>query len=176
MVHFFPSRLSIAAFACCQGTALSGLASSSAIRFRMISACQAGTGTLFASADTRSHSLPRRHAVVPAQHVVGVRQPGVGQGVAGVEGDGFVEMRDALACRRVGATVAPSSSTEYSVTMFGWLSEATALASRSKRATLVGSLANDSGRTLIATSRPSRVSFALQTTPIPPWPIWATRR
>ena len=42
--------------------------------------------------------------------------------------------------------------------MFGWLSEASSFASRSKRARRSASRAKPSGRTLIATSRPSVVS------------------
>jgi len=58
--------------------------------------------------------------------------------------------------------------------MFGWLSEARRRASRSKRVTRSGSRANPSGSALIATSRPSRVSFARKTSPMPPAPSGAT--
>src|SRR5262245_47929378 len=60
--------------------------------------------------------------------------------------------------------------------MLGWLSEAKSLASRSSRASRSGSSANAGGRTLIATSRSSVVSTARQTSPIPPSPIFSTRR
>src|SRR6266540_2972037 len=57
---------------------------------------------------------------------------------------------------------------------FGSESTATSLArpraSRSNRVSLSGSADTDSGRTLIATSRPSFVSFARYTSPIPPAP------
>ena len=67
-----------------------------------------------------------------------------------------------------------ASSIEYSTTMFGWLSAATAFASRSKRASRAGSAATAAGSTLIATSRPSRVSFARYTSPMPPAPSGPT--
>src|SRR6185369_3144814 len=54
--------------------------------------------------------------------------------------------------------------------MFGWLSAATALASRSKRASASGCAANSSGRTLTATSRSSFESRARYTSPMPPAP------
>src|SRR5580658_6144475 len=57
--------------------------------------------------------------------------------------------------------------------MFGWFSEASTLASRSKRASLSGSCARAAGRILIATSRSSLVSRARYTSPIPPAPIGA---
>src|SRR5215813_10677210 len=52
--------------------------------------------------------------------------------------------------------------------MWGWFNAATARASRSKRSP------NRSAETLIATSRPSRVSRALYTSPMPPAPIGTT--
>ncbi len=58
--------------------------------------------------------------------------------------------------------------------MPGWLSEASSFASRSKRARRFGSAAKAAGRSLIATSRPSFVSVARYTSPIPPAPIGAT--
>ena len=64
-------------------------------------------------------------------------------------------------------------ATSYTVTMLGWLSEETARASRSKRRSLSGSESSSAGSTLIATSRPSRVSRAFQTSPMPPAPMWA---
>src|SRR5262245_38471816 len=57
--------------------------------------------------------------------------------------------------------------------MCGWLSEASTCASRLKRASRSGSLANASGRTLMATSRFRRASRARYTSPIPPAPISA---
>src|SRR5678815_228787 len=57
--------------------------------------------------------------------------------------------------------------------MPGWLSEASSLASRSSLASLSGSAANASGSTLIATSRPSFVSRARYTSPMPPAPSGA---
>ena len=55
--------------------------------------------------------------------------------------------------------------TSKTVRMFGWLSAATARASRSKRASRSGSHATDAGSTLIATSRRSRGSRARYTSP-----------
>src|SRR5712691_10453389 len=57
--------------------------------------------------------------------------------------------------------------------MLGWLSAATARASCSKRRSRSVSAANDTGITLIATSRPSRGSRARYTSPIPPAPSGA---
>lgn len=54
--------------------------------------------------------------------------------------------------------------------MFGWLSAAAARASCSKRATRMGSVATAAGNTFTATSRPSRVSRARYTSPMPPAP------
>src|SRR5262245_52456459 len=54
--------------------------------------------------------------------------------------------------------------------MFGWDSAATARASRWNRDRDSGSFASRSARTLIATSRSSRVSRARYTSPIPPAP------
>src|SRR5436190_4840488 len=54
--------------------------------------------------------------------------------------------------------------------MLGWLSAEAARASLSKRFRRSLSEDSSSGRTLIATSRPSRGSLALQTSPIPPDP------
>ncbi len=53
-----------------------------------------------------------------------------------------------------------SSSTESSVTMFGWSSAASARASCCKRTRRVGSAAVSAGRTFRATTRPSFVSSA----------------
>ncbi len=58
--------------------------------------------------------------------------------------------------------------------MFGWLSEASTRASRSKRAMRSASAAIASGMILSATSRPSRVSVAWNTSPMPPAPMGAT--
>src|SRR6516162_5053714 len=54
--------------------------------------------------------------------------------------------------------------------MLGWLSVATDLASRSKRAIASRSPTRCSGRTLIATSRSRRQCLARYTSPIPPAP------
>ncbi len=61
-------------------------------------------------------------------------------------------------------------SSPYNVAMLGWLRLASTLASRSNLAIRSGSLANSSGRTLSATSRPSFSSSARHTSPIPPAP------
>ena len=58
--------------------------------------------------------------------------------------------------------------------MFEWFSTASSWASRLKRARRSGSPATVSVRNLSATSRPSRVSRARQTSPIPPAPSGAT--
>src|SRR5664280_137673 len=52
--------------------------------------------------------------------------------------------------------------------MFGWFSAASSFASRSNRATLSLSSKKSSGRTLSATARSRRASFARYTSPIPP--------
>ena len=54
--------------------------------------------------------------------------------------------------------------------MLGWEKAARARASSSKRASRSGSEAKLAGSTFRATSRPSFVSWALQTSPIPPAP------
>src|SRR6185312_4693419 len=54
--------------------------------------------------------------------------------------------------------------------MLGWFNAAAARASCSKRRKRSGSDVRDSGRTLIATSRSSLVSYARYTSPIPPAP------
>ena len=58
--------------------------------------------------------------------------------------------------------------------MFGWLRLASTRASRSKRWRRFGLSATCRGNTLMATVRPSRVSVARYTSPIPPVPIDAT--
>ena len=55
--------------------------------------------------------------------------------------------------------------------ILGWFSEASSLASRSNRARRFLSFEKSSGRTLIATLRPSLLSRALYTWPIPPAPM-----
>ncbi len=84
------------------------------------------------------------------------------------------------------ASVSPSSSSitrkstpsscpkSYRAQMCGWLRLEMVFASRSKRCLKSGFAAKSAGRTLIATSRSSRVSFALYTSPIPPAPSGAT--
>ena len=54
--------------------------------------------------------------------------------------------------------------------MLGWEKAARTRASRSKRSRRSGSEAKQSGSTLRATSRPSFVSSARQTSPMPPSP------
>ena len=54
--------------------------------------------------------------------------------------------------------------------MLGWEKAARARASSSKRARRSGSAAKLAGSTFRATSRPSLVSWARQTSPIPPAP------
>ena len=54
--------------------------------------------------------------------------------------------------------------------MLGWFRTPAARASCSNRRSLSGSREKMAGRTLIATSRPSRGSFARYTSPIPPAP------
>ena len=70
----------------------------------------------------------------------------------------------------------PASSTEKIVTMLGWFSAASERASRSKRARRSASCATAAGSILIATSRPSFVSVARYTSPIPPAPMAAVMR
>src|SRR5437868_5164023 len=57
--------------------------------------------------------------------------------------------------------------------MLGWLRAEAARASCSKRLRRAASPANSSGRTLIATERPSRVSRARKTSPMLPAPMRA---
>jgi hypothetical protein len=73
---------------------------------------------------------------------------------------------------------APDStvSSPYNVAIFGWFNEARTFASLSNLAILSGSLANSSGKTFNATSRPSFVSSARHTSPIPPAPRAAVMR
>src|SRR5215510_8819278 len=54
--------------------------------------------------------------------------------------------------------------------MLGWFNAARTWASREKRASRSGSVVRDVGRTLMATSRPSFVSRARHTCPMPPSP------
>jgi hypothetical protein len=61
-----------------------------------------------------------------------------------------------------------ASSNPWIAAMFAWLSAASSCASRLKRASRSGSAATACDRNLSATSRPSRVSFARQTSPMPP--------
>src|SRR5262245_12922307 len=58
--------------------------------------------------------------------------------------------------------------------MCGWQIDASARASRSNRARRSGFVIHASGRTLIATSRPSAASRARYTSPMPPAPSGAT--
>jgi hypothetical protein len=57
------------------------------------------------------------------------------------------------------------------VTMFGWLSAASAWASRVNRAANAASRESASGRILSATKRFSCGCRALNTQPMPPWPM-----
>ena len=60
--------------------------------------------------------------------------------------------------------------------MPGWSRAASALASRWKRSIRSASAVTSAGSTLSATSRPSLVSVARYTSPIPPAPIAAVMR
>ena len=60
--------------------------------------------------------------------------------------------------------------------ILGWFSEARVRASRRKRAKRCGSPANSAGKLLMATSRPSLLSCARQTSPMPPAPSGDTIR
>src|SRR5579864_4012358 len=60
--------------------------------------------------------------------------------------------------------------------MLGWLSDASVRASRRKRASRSGSRANSRGKVLMATSRPSLLSCARYTSPMPPEPNGDTIR
>ncbi len=64
----------------------------------------------------------------------------------------------------------PTSSRPCNVAIFGWLSEASTRASRSKRLLYSALSEVSSWRTLTATSRPSRMCSALYTSPMPPAP------
>src|SRR6266496_3902018 len=63
-----------------------------------------------------------------------------------------------------------ADSISWMVTMFGWLRAEAARASWTKRRRRLSSAIRSAGRTLIATSRPRRVSRARYTSPIPPAP------
>jgi hypothetical protein len=67
----------------------------------------------------------------------------------------------------VGPVLVPMS---YTATMLGWLKPPAARASSSKRRRLSSSPASAEGRILTATSRPSRLSRARNTSPMPPAP------
>ena len=69
-----------------------------------------------------------------------------------------------------GTSCPPASSRPWIAATFGWLSAASSCASRRKRASRSGSCATSAGSTLRATSRPSFVSVARYTSPIPPAP------
>src|SRR5947207_9324560 len=60
--------------------------------------------------------------------------------------------------------------------MFGWLSAAAALASRTNRSIRFRSAATSAGKIFNATFRSSFVSCARYTSPIPPAPIFETMR
>ena len=73
-------------------------------------------------------------------------------------------------CSMVRKRIPSASSMEYRVTIPGWLSEATAFASRSKRAIFSGCDAISGGSTLRATRRESVECSARYTCPMPPEP------
>ena len=68
------------------------------------------------------------------------------------------------------------SSIAYTVQMPGWLSAEAARASRWKRSSASASCAISAGRNLSATWRPSWVSSASYTTPMPPLPSFDVTR
>ncbi len=68
------------------------------------------------------------------------------------------------------------SSIWWTVQIPGWLSAEAARASRWKRSRVDGSEASSAGRNLSATWRPSFVSSASYTTPMPPLPSFDTIR
>ncbi len=75
----------------------------------------------------------------------------------------------------IASAITPSlSSSPWMAAMLVWFSDARICASRRKRATRSASCAKAAGSTLIATSRPSFVSRARSTSPMPPAPIAAT--
>ena len=69
-----------------------------------------------------------------------------------------------------------ASSTEKTVTMPGWSSAASAFASRAEALEASAFAAIAAGSTLSATSRPSFVSVARYTSPMPPAPSAAVMR
>ena len=73
-----------------------------------------------------------------------------------------------------GSRCRPRARRRSSVQMCGWLSVETVFASRSKRARTSGFADRCCGSTLTATSRPSRVSRARYTSPMPPAPSGAS--
>ena len=77
-------------------------------------------------------------------------------------------------CSMTRKCVPPCSPMSWSVQIEGCESAEIARASRSKRSRIAGSSACRPSNTLIATNRPSRVSFALYTSPIPPAPSGET--
>ena len=70
----------------------------------------------------------------------------------------------------------PSRPKSYTRATLGWASRAVALASRTKRRVARSSAASSSTSTLSATRRPSTVSSASHTSPMPPAAIRRTRR
>ena len=60
--------------------------------------------------------------------------------------------------------------------MLGWFSALAARASRSKRCRTCAFETTCAGRNFRATFRPSRVSMASYTTPMPPWPSFSSTR
>ncbi len=70
-------------------------------------------------------------------------------------------------------SMASADSISWMVTIFGWFRAEAARASWTKRRRRDSSVRRSAGRTLIATSRPRRVSRARYTSPIPPAPMGA---
>ena len=102
---------------------------------------------------------------------------------------GRAAARSRTARRRIrSASVSPSSSSiamkcwpsccsiAWTVQMPGWLSAEAARASRWKRSSVAASCASSAGRNFSATCRPSLVSSASYTTPMPPLPSFAVIR